>query len=270
LAASPDSNALSAQLRAAQALLHAESPAEVRAIVLDLVHDLGGNVAPAGDAHHGCTVPVDVSLGLSEPLLPLAEPSSQVALRLNDILPSFLDSARIVLARLHSAMRRDEEASRDQLTRLLSRGAWMRRLAGAAPGDSVCFIDLDHFKTVNDSGGHASGDAVLRAIGELMLRTFRKDDSCGRYGGDELVCLTEGLSGQSLVERCEQLRRTWEQERPAAGAHVGLSIGVAEVRDGGGLRALQAADLAMYRGKNAGRNQTLLARPDDYGDRDES
>ena len=265
LVASDDRQALCAELGATRALLRAESPAEGGAVVLTLVIDLGGSLVAARDADPARAVPVDVSLGLSEPLLPLADPGSVVAVRLRDILPGFLETARLTLARLQGSVRQDEEATRDPLTGLLTRRAWMRRLSGAAPGDSVCLIDLDHFKAVNDTGGHASGDAVLRAIGGLILRTFRKDDSCGRYGGDELVCLTPGSPGRSLVTRCEQLRQAWEQERPTAAAHVGLSIGVAEVGEEGGRAALQAADSAMYRGKTEGRNRTVVASPDDHG-----
>jgi diguanylate cyclase (GGDEF)-like protein len=264
-AASDDPKALGAELAATQALLRAESAAEVGGVVSTFVHDLGGGLIPARYADPATVIPLDVSLGLSEPLLPFADPVSVAAMRLRAVLPEFLEAARLVLSRLQGDLRRDEEASRDQLTGVLTRRAWMRRLSGAVPGDSVCLIDLDHFKTVNDTGGHAAGDAVLRAIGGLMLRTFRKDDSCGRYGGDELVCLTPRSPGPSLVARCEQVRQAWEQERPIAGAQVGLSIGVAEVDERGGLAALRSADSAMYQAKVEGRNRTVLASPDDSG-----
>lgn len=172
-----------------------------------------------------------------------------------------------MLSRLQGEQRRDEEATQDGLTGLLTRRAWMRRLAEAGPGDSICLLDLDHFKTVNDTGGHSAGDAVLRAVGTLMLRTFRKDDSCGRWGGDELVCFAPRSSGPSLVARCEQLRKAWEQGPPVAGARVGISIGVAEVGEAGGAVALRLADAAMYRSKTEGRNQTVLAPASD-GPRD--
>jgi diguanylate cyclase (GGDEF)-like protein len=262
-AASHDPIAFGAELAATQALLRAESAAEVGAVVSTLVHDLGGALVPARYADPAMVVPVDVSLGLSEPLLPHADPVSVAAMRLSTVLPEFLEAAQLVLARLQGELRRDEEATRDQLTGVLTRRAWMRRLSGAAPGDSICLVDLDHFKTVNDTSGHAAGDAVLRTLGGLMLRTFRKDDVCGRYGGDELVCFAPGSPGWGLVARCEQLRQAWEQERPVAGAHVGLSIGVAEVGEAGGRAALKSADSAMYRGKAEGRNRTVLASPDD-------
>lgn len=263
-ATSRDLEALGAELAATQALLRAESAAAVGAVVSTLVHDLGGAVVPARYADPATVIPVDVSLGLTEPLLPYADPVSVAAMRLGAVLPEFLEAARLVLSRLQGELQRDDEATRDQLTGLLTRRAWMRRLSRAVPGDSICLIDLDHFKSVNDTGGHAAGDALLRAIGGLVVRTFREGDSCGRYGGDEFVCLTPGLPARGLVARCEQVRRAWEQERPIAGALVGLSIGVAEVREQGGRAALQSADSAMYRGKTHGRNKTVLATNDDY------
>lgn len=263
-ATSQDLEALGAELAATQALLRAESAAEVGAVVATLVHDLGGALVPARYADPASVFPFDVSLGLSEPVLPFADPVSVAAMRLSAVLPGFLEAARLVMARLRGDVRRDEEATRDHLTGVLSRRAWMRRLSRAAPGDGICLIDLDHFKAVNDTRGHAVGDAVLRAMGGLMLRIFRVDDSCGRYGGDEFVCLTPGFPALSLEARSEELVRAWEQERPVAGALVGLSIGVAEVREpGGGRAALQAADSAMYRGKTAGGNRTVLAPPED-------
>lgn len=264
-APSDDLEALRAELAATQALLKAETADEVVAVASTLVRDLGGVLIPAQASDEATTILVDVSLGLWEPTLASAEPLSLAATRLNTILPGFLEAARLALARLQGDLRRDDEATRDQLTEVLTRRAWMRRLSGAAPGDGICLLDLDHFKAVNDSKGHAAGDGVLRAIGQLMLRMFRKADSCGRYGGDEFVCLTPGLSGPALAVRCEQVRQAWEQERPAIGAGVGLSIGVAEVGEEGSRMALQAADSAMYRGKTGGRNRTVLALPDDYG-----
>lgn len=261
---SQDLEALGAELAATKALVRAESDFEVGAVVSTLVHDLGGALVPARDANAATAIPVDVSFGLSEPVLPYADPGSLAALRLGAVLPDFLEAARLVLDRQRGDLRRGEEASRDHLTGVLTRRAWMRRVSGAAPGDGICLIDLDNFKALNDTNGHAAGDAVLRAIGGLMLRTFRVSDSCGRYGGDEFVCFAPGLPAGILMVRCGEFRRAWEQERPAAAALVGLSIGVAEVRDQGGRAALGSADSAMYRGKTAGGNRTVMASPDDY------
>jgi hypothetical protein len=100
--ASSHLTALGAELAATQALLRAESADEVAAIVSTLVHDLGGALVPARYADPATTIPVDVSLGLTEPFLPSADPISVAAMRLGAVLPEFLEAARLVLVRLSS------------------------------------------------------------------------------------------------------------------------------------------------------------------------
>jgi diguanylate cyclase (GGDEF)-like protein len=228
-------------------------------VLATFIHDLGGGLVPARLADPANTLPMDVSLGLSEPLLPYADPVSVAAMRLARDLPEMMEDACLVFRRLQGEVQSADEATRDPLTGLLTRRAWMRRLAEAEAGDSVCLIDLDCFKSVNDRDGHSAGDTVLRAIGAVLLRSFRQADSCGRYGGDELTCLTPGLAAQALAQRCEVLRAQWEQQRPECAAVVGLSIGVATVTAEGGRAALQSADEQMYRAKRAGGGRTVVA-----------
>lgn len=263
--ASRDPETLRVELGATQALLRADSALEVGAIVSTLVHDLGAALVPARYADPAAVVPLDVSLGQSEPLLPFVDPVSVAAVRLGAVLPEFLEAARLVIARLQGERQRAEEATQDDLTGVLTRRAWMRRLSRAAPGDGICLIGVDHPSTTHDTVGHAAGDAVLRAIGGLLLRTFRADDSCGRYGADELVCLTAGGPGRSLVSTCDELRHAWERERPTAAAGVGLSIGAAEVGADGGQVTLRSADRAMRTARTEGRDRTVLASPDTHG-----
>jgi diguanylate cyclase (GGDEF)-like protein len=262
--AEDDVQALSAQLAATRALLAARTPQDVAAIVATLVRDLGGGLVPARLAQSDTTVQLDVSFGLSEPLLPWADPVSVAWMRLSRVLPGVVVDARSVLDRLQGDARRFEEAERDSLTGLLTRRAWMRRLSAAGRGDAVCLIDLDHFKATNDRAGHAAGDEVLRAIGGLVLRVFRTDDACGRYGGDELACVAVDMPAEALAARADQLRSYWQQQRPAVGAGVGLSVGVAEVGDRTPRLALEAADRALYRAKAQGRDATALAAAEDY------
>jgi len=257
--ADQDAGVAGLQAAALRALLRATSADQVPPVLATFVRDLGGGLVPARLADPANTLPVDVAFGASEPMLPYADPVSVAAMRLAQLLPEMMEDARLVIRRLQGDVQRDDEATRDPLTGLLTRRAWMRRLAEADIGDSVCLIDLDRFKTVNDRYGHGAGDEVLRAVGALLLRGFRDADSCGRYGGDELTCLTPGLPAQALARRCEVLRGQWEQERPDCAADVGFSIGVASVTTEGGRAALQAADAAMYRAKSAGRGITAVA-----------
>ncbi len=263
VAAVEDHEALAAVLSATRALLTAARPEQVAGILRTLVHDLGGGLVPARLAGHNA-LQMDLALGLGEPLLPWAEPVSLAAMRLTSVLPGFLEDALVVLDRLHGEQQRTEEAETDVLTGLLSRRAWMRRLGSAEPGDALCLIDLDYFKVVNDRAGHAAGDEVLRAVGVLLLNMFRFPDACGRYGGDELVCLAPQMAVAAMVDRIAATRLAWVQARPIAGASVGLSVGVAAVGSLGGRAALHAADAAVYRAKAAGRDRTEIS----VGDQD--
>ena len=151
-------------------------------------------------------------------------------------------------------------------------GIELRRAQRYARPAALLFIDLDHFKEINDRHGHLVGDAVLRAAGEAMKAALRGSDICCRYGGDEfLVLLPETpLAGARRV--AESLRRRLAAttvNRPEGSVAVTASIGVAAARpgelDAGSL--LARADAAMYRAKRAGGNAVRLQddEPGRYG-----
>ncbi|MEJ7695423.1 MAG: GGDEF domain-containing protein [Candidatus Limnocylindrales bacterium] len=135
---------------------------------------------------------------------------------------------------------------------------------------SVAFVDIDHFKTVNDTYGHAAGDAVLRGVARTMADNLRASDMIGRYGGEEfMLILTEtGVDEGAILT--EKLRASVQRQRyPIGGGQsisVTISIGVAG-GSGQHLRMetlVRDADAAMYSAKSLGRNQTyIFAEPDD-------
>jgi diguanylate cyclase (GGDEF)-like protein len=129
---------------------------------------------------------------------------------------------------------------------------------------ALAVFDLDHFKRVNDSHGHAGGDAVLRSVGELCQRCFRGADMAARTGGEEFAVL---LPGAGLAQAAGVMQRFAEQLSATSVAfggavlHVTATIGVAQQRPDEGLDALMArADVAMYLGKNLGRDRVELAQ----------
>lgn len=258
-----DHQALVVQLAATRALLTATSPREVIDVVATFVRDLGGTLVPARADAEGA-LPIDVSLGVTEPILPWADPVSVAAMRLAELLPEFVEDARAVCARLHAERRNVLEADRDALTGLMTRRAWMRRLGAAPPGAVIALVDLDRFKQVNDTAGHAVGDTILRAFASVLTDCFRDLDDWGRYGGDEMAGLVTSMSAEELLQRLSVVRSRWEAQRPQAGASVGMSAGVAGVRAADPLLALRAADVALYRAKGEGRNRTCLASAADY------
>ena len=195
------------------------------------------------------------------------------------VLLSFLCSSarllviqhRLLLAR--EALRR--EASRDGLTSLWNRKAILgileRELLRAERDRSpvgVIMIDVDHFKAVNDSRGHAAGDTVLRIIASGIAAMVRPYDSVGRYGGEEFLIVASGCGLMDTWELAERVRiHVAECNIMATGSNVkvSLSLGVATGDSSEEMeKLLQDADAALYQAKNAGRNRVepSIARPE--------
>ncbi len=161
-----------------------------------------------------------------------------------------------------AAERLTHAATHDDLTELPNRAALVERLdellAGAMPGQvSVLFIDLDNFKVVNDSLGHAVGDELLREVARRLRHVMRDTDRLARFGGDEFVVFVDG--GVDPAKVAERLRR--EVQRPVVvDGHelvTTASIGFV-VNSTLGLTAddlLRDADAAMYRAKAGGRDR---------------
>lgn len=162
-------------------------------------------------------------------------------------------------------------ATHDSLTQLVNRQEFELRLAQAVSqfqgrGLCVMFIDLDRFKIINDTAGHATGDDVLRQIARLLEAQVRESDTVGRLGGDEFAVLLPGCSLERAQQVAEQIRAAVEGWRLLKGSQefsVGASIGVAavtpELPDVSAV--LQAADSACYAAKNAGRNRVATFAP---------
>lgn len=130
------------------------------------------------------------------------------------------------------------------------------------------FLDIDHFKAINDGHGHPAGDEVLRQVGGLILRSLRTGDLAARYGGEEFVVLLPRTDLAGACEVAERIR-LMVQEAPFVtpdGGTVGatLSVGLAMVPASATSFAdlLAAADRALYEAKGAGRNRTVAAEGD--------
>jgi diguanylate cyclase (GGDEF)-like protein len=154
-------------------------------------------------------------------------------------------------------------ASTDPLTGIPNRRAYLERVAEAVDAAAwghqtvVCLVDLDGFKAVNDAGGHAAGDAMLRAVGVALGGAVRETDTVARLGGDEFAVLADisvAFSGDVLAER---LRDAVARIGRLSG--VTASVGVAEVQPGDDVEDLMhRADAAMYRSKNAGGDRVTV------------
>jgi diguanylate cyclase (GGDEF)-like protein len=130
---------------------------------------------------------------------------------------------------------------------------------------SLALIDIDRFKAINDTFGHAAGDAVLRRLGPLCRDVLRPQDHLGRYGGEELVVVMPNTELSDAKHVLERLRDTVSRLRVGEipdGRPVTVSIGAArlEERDANVGGILQRADAALYRAKEMGRNRVELER----------
>lgn len=153
----------------------------------------------------------------------------------------------------------------DALTGLLNRRAWDEANALEAErekrwgeGHAVIALDLDHFKKVNDTHGHAAGDAVLKAVGALLARSFRKLDSVARVGGEEFGVLLPHTPASDAAALAGELREAIEALRVPVGElelRITASIGVAHSSEAVDVQAL--ADARSYAAKRGGRNQLV-------------
>jgi len=180
---------------------------------------------------------------------------------------------RLAAERARSERHRLETlAHTDALTGALNRHALLRQgqalVQAAAPGRhvAVCMIDLDGFKAVNDTHGHAVGDLLLQQLAQRLQHLLRTTDQVVRTGGDEFVVVVPGLQSPLEAEAvAAKLLQAAAQPFALGGAvcRVGLSVGYALAPDDAGdLATLMArADAAMYAAKAAGKNRSQRAAP---------
>ena len=135
---------------------------------------------------------------------------------------------------------------------------------------SVAFVDIDHFKAVNDSYGHAAGDVVLRGVAQTLGANLRASDMIGRYGGEEFMLILTETDVEEGSVLTEKLRNLVQRERFSVEGNPELSVTISIGIAGGSGTLLRAeslvrdADAAMYSAKSLGRNQTyIFAEPDD-------
>jgi diguanylate cyclase (GGDEF)-like protein len=162
-------------------------------------------------------------------------------------------------------------ALHDGLTGLLNRRALhehaeaeLSRAARSATPFSLILLDVDHFKSINDQYGHAAGDAALRLVANTLTQQVRAYDAVGRWGGEEFLILLPNTALAEARAAAERIREAIEAARlplvEGGGVRLTASLGVAMLADHQSLHELtQQADAALYRAKQAGRNQVRLA-----------
>ena len=160
---------------------------------------------------------------------------------------------------------------RDPLTGLSNRRHFLAaldqeidRVTRAGDMALLLMVDIDYFKKLNDSYGHQAGDEVLKRLGELIGRGARSGDLPCRYGGEEFLLVLPTMSLESAVERADQWRLAFADEKILFAntlLSATLSIGVATCPEHGTTseKLIGAADQALYAAKHAGRNRVAVA-----------
>ncbi|QLF91722.1 diguanylate cyclase [Pseudomonas sp. ABC1] len=161
-------------------------------------------------------------------------------------------------------------SSTDRLTGLYNRGHWEERLrqefarySRSGGQASLVMFDIDHFKRINDSYGHQTGDAVIRRVADAVRMTVRDSDIAGRYGGEEFAVLLPDTDRDGARIFAERLRGAVQEQRVSyEGQSVcfTISLGVAESTQAvlGAEQLIAMSDRALYESKAQGRNRTSL------------
>ena len=157
-------------------------------------------------------------------------------------------------------------STHDDLTGLLNRRSLREKLLEAIAGASpfgLAFVDVDHFKAINDKWGHLAGDTVLSRLAETIVAHLGRGDFCGRWGGEEFLMLFPGRSAAAMTQIAERLREDVANLRHAGGDgatfSVTISLGLTVSGAGQSLEALlNRADAALYQAKESGRNRVVF------------
>jgi diguanylate cyclase (GGDEF)-like protein len=177
--------------------------------------------------------------------------------------------ASSALSRAYSHRAAEAQASTDALTGLPNRRYFdefcgllaRRRRSGDAVG--VLMIDIDKFKVLNDTHGHATGDEVLRAVGSAIVSAVREDDVPARYGGEEFVVLLRNPTSEVALDVGERVRASVAGldlgRLGVAGVSVSVGVAVAHEADQSIDDLIEQADRALYRAKRAGRDRVVAA-----------
>lgn len=161
--------------------------------------------------------------------------------------------------------RLQHQAQRDALTGLLNRATFMAELEARSQADmhgGLLFLDVDHFKSVNDRFGHATGDEALGLVGALLSGLAQKDDIVGRLGGEEFAIFLHAASPDRMLDHSQTVREAVEaiDLLSPSGQRIPLGISIGAFHCAPRFKpaeALAASDRNLYRAKSAGRNMVV-------------
>ena len=184
-----------------------------------------------------------------------------------DLLNGVASQAAIAIRHAQLFQAQEENALTDELTKLPNRRALAQRFLqemqrARRHRNSIAFlmIDIDHFKQVNDTYGHLSGDAVLAELAQILVTGARESDVCARYGGEEFALILHETTEQGARTLAERIRARVATATFPGGLKLTISIGAAATDEPALFTQLiDRADQALYVAKQGGRNQVRVA-----------
>lgn len=182
--------------------------------------------------------------------------------KINDIHAWYYEAIQLKKALNHSLNFFIHQSTVDPLTKLMNRramDAYLEKWTGQELPFALLIFDIDKFKRVNDTYGHAMGDEVLKYLAASMLEITRKEDVCCRFGGEEFVMLLPETDRHEAFQVAERLRRKLESTVSPCGEIVTISIGIATYPEDQEhpTALLEFADQCLYEAKRTGRNRTI-------------
>ncbi|WP_306864793.1 GGDEF domain-containing protein [Neorhizobium galegae] len=224
------------------------------AISFTFVPMLGGEVAGAGLVMT-IVCPLAISIPASAVLFSQSERVRRAEARASDALAK--------LAAAYEELRL--QSRQDGLTGLLNRSAFLEELqllSRQGVTGALVFLDLDHFKSINDRDGHATGDEVLRRTGQILATYMGQFNIAGRLGGEEFALFQGGLAVEEMSRWCEDIRELIEgmHVRSASRSIVSVSASIGAIHCVSGFdpdECLRAADVNLYEAKSLGRNRVV-------------
>lgn len=214
-------------------------------------------------------IPLTVAGEASGVLLLASRPGERLRSAVVDALVAIADVASLALASARAFDAVERKATTDGLTGVWNRRTLDEKLAEAVArarrsGAPLCVMmtDVDHFKSVNDTWGHATGDEVLKGVAKCLQQVARTTDVVGRLGGEEFVVVCEGTDVEGAAVVAERMRlaiKRLQFETPKGPLSITSSFGVALLLpdDADGHATLEAADKNLYRAKQQGRDRVV-------------
>jgi diguanylate cyclase (GGDEF)-like protein len=172
---------------------------------------------------------------------------------------SLLDAARLFSQHVGTRIEQlrvidalTDAATHDTLTGIGNRRAAQAAIQTLEPGDAVFILDLDHFKTINDSLGHQAGDEVLTQVGDYLRAFTRPTDSVARYGGEEFLLISRATPADAARHVARRLLNGWRARRPLVTFSIGYTV---HTHGDPPELTVEHADTALYDAKHDGRDR---------------